>query len=98
MSLRHKAREYAVQMLFQWEIGKQQTERIELGFWQIVRAEKVTRAFADQLFEGTADGAEELDAWISGHAEHWRLERFPVIDRTILRLAAYELRSGKTPP
>ena len=98
MSLRHKAREYAVQMLFQWEIGRQQTERIERGFWQIVRAEKVTRAFADQLFEGTASGAEELDTWIAGHAEHWRLERFPVIDRTILRLAAYELRSTKTPP
>ncbi len=40
MAQRHKAREYALQMLFQWEIGRQQPERIERGFWQIAGAEK----------------------------------------------------------
>jgi N utilization substance protein B len=98
MAQRHKSREYALQMLFQWEIGRQQPERIERGFWQIVRAEKTTRAFADQLFEGAANGAAELDAQVAGHSEHWRPERFAVIDRAILRLAAYELESTKTPP
>jgi N utilization substance protein B len=98
MSLRHKSREYALQMLFQWEIGKQQPERIQRGFWQIARAEKATRLFADHLFEGTTAGATELDSWIAGHAENWRLERFAVIDRAILRMAAFELRSSKTPP
>ena len=98
MSLRHKSREYALQMLFQWEIGRQQPSRIEEGFWTVVRAEKATRVFASQLFEGAVAGAAELDALVAAHAEHWRLERMSVIDRTILRLAAFELRSSKTPP
>ena len=98
MALRHKAREFALQMLFQWEIGRQDPRRIEEGFWRMARAEKNTRALANQLFESSVDGAAELDALVGAHAKNWRLERMAVIDRAILRLAACELRAGKTPP
>jgi len=98
MAQRHKARECALQMLFQWEIGRQELERIERGFWKIVGADKNMRAFADQLFEGAAKNATELDSQVAAMAENWRPERFAVIDRVILRLAAFELSAGKTPP
>ena len=98
MSLRHKAREFALQMLFQWEIGRQDPRRIEEGFWRMARAEKTTRALANELFENSVKCAAELDAMVAGHAQNWRLERMAVIDRAILRLAACELRTGKTPP
>jgi transcription antitermination protein NusB len=98
MSLRHKSREYALQMLFQWEIGRQEPRRIEDGFWRIARAEKSVQVFANALFEGVAAGAAQLDTVVAAHAKNWRLERMAVIDRAILRLAAYELGAGKTPP
>jgi N utilization substance protein B len=98
MALRHKAREYALQMLFQWEIGRQDPRRIEEGFWRMARAEKNTRTLANQLFENSVDEAAELDALVAKHAKNWRLERMAVIDRAILRLAACELRAAKTPP
>jgi N utilization substance protein B len=98
MSLRHKSREFALQMLFQWEIGRQDPRRIEDGFWRIARSEKTTRAFANELFEGTVAGRSELDALVEARTENWRPERMAVIDRAILRLAAYELRAAKTPP
>ena len=97
MPQRHKARQYALQMLFQWEIGRQEPRRIEEGFWRIARAEKSTRDFANELFEGVVKNAKELDALVSAHTENWRLERIALIDRTILRLGAHELRAGKTP-
>jgi N utilization substance protein B len=97
MPQRHKARQYALQMLFQWEIGRQDPRRIEDGFWRIARAEKSTRVFADDLFEAVVKNAAELDALVSKHIENWRLERLAVIDRAILRLGVQELRSGKTP-
>ena len=50
MSARHKSREYALQMLFQWEMGKQEPSRVEDGFWKNVRAQKSTQEFANQLF------------------------------------------------
>jgi N utilization substance protein B len=98
MSLRHKSRECALQMLFQWEIGHQEPGRIEDGFWRMAPAEKRTREFANQLFEGTVTSAAELDALVAARSDNWRPERMAVIDRAILRLAAYELRQTKTPP
>lgn len=98
MSLRHKSREFALQMLFQWEMSPQEPARLEERFWRSARAAESTREFANQLFEGAAAEAPALDALISKHAENWRLERIAAIDRAILRLAAYELRKGETPP
>ncbi len=98
MSLRHKAREFALQMLFQWEIGRQQPALVEAGFWKNARAEKTTRAFAKRLFEGAVAEAAALDELVSAHSVDWRLERFAAIDRAILRLAVHELRAGETPP
>ena len=97
MSQRQKSREYALQMLFQWEMGKQEPSRIEEGFWKIASAQKSTRDFANQLFESAAARAGELDPIISTHAQNWRLERISAIDRTILRLALAEIRTSSTP-
>ena len=98
MSLRHKSREFALQMLFQWEMSPQEPARLEEKFWRSARAAESTRVFANQLFEGAAAEASALDALISKHAENWRLERIAAIDKAILRLAVHELRNGQTPP
>ena len=98
MSLRHKAREFAMQMLFQWDMSPQDAVKLEGRFWESARAAESTRAFANGLFEGAAAEASALDALISAHAENWRLERIAAIDRAILRLAIHELRAAQTPP
>ena len=97
MSLRRKARSFALQMLFQWEIGRQDPRRIEEGFWRIAKAEKNTRAFANDLFEGVVKNASELDAVVTAHMDNWRLDRLALIDRAILRLGVHELRAGTVP-
>jgi transcription antitermination protein NusB len=97
MSLRHKSREYALQMLFQWEMGKQEPAKIENGFWANARAQNSTREFANRLFENAAARTEELDPIISTHTQNWRIERISAIDRAILRLAICELRTSGTP-
>jgi N utilization substance protein B len=98
VSLRRKSRAFALQMLFQWEVGHMDIKRLEDGFWRMARAEPSTRAFANELFEGAAAGAAELDTLLAAHSKNWRIERMGVVDRAILRLAAYELSAGKTPP
>ena len=40
----------------------------------------------------------QIDERITRHAEHWRIERMPAVDRNILRLAVYEMLSTPTPP
>lgn len=98
MSLRSKGREFAMQMLFQWDISEQNLSKLESNFWRSAKAAENTKAFANRLFEGAAKEAAVLDEAIVKHAENWRLERLSAIDRAILRLALYELRATDTPP
>ena len=98
MSLRRKAREFALQMLFQWEMHPQEPARIAAGFWKNARAEKKTRDFANQLFEGVVAAVKGIDPVLEQHAKNWRLERMAAIDRNILRLGICELQAGDVPP
>jgi len=87
-----------MQMLFQWDMSRQDPAKLEAKFWRSAKAADNTRAFANKLFEGAAKEADELDALIVQHAQNWRLERMAIIDRAVLRLAIYELRTAETPP
>ncbi len=55
-------------------------------------------AFMETLATGAAANLPELDSKIAEHAEHWRLERMPRVDRCILRMAVFEMRDIGTPP
>jgi transcription antitermination protein NusB len=97
VSLRSKGREYAMQMLFQWDMSQQESSKLEAKFWKSAKAADTTRKFANELFEGATRDAAALDEIIGRHAENWKLERLAVIDRAILRLAIHELRATGTP-
>jgi transcription antitermination protein NusB len=86
-----------MQMLFQWDMSKQDFAKLEGKFWKSAKAADTTRAFAEKLFEGAAKDIAVLDALIVGHSDNWRFERMAAIDRAILRLSIHELREGETP-
>ncbi len=97
MSLRHKSREFALQMLYESDLGRQSAAQIQKNFWKSARAAAGTREFAKQLFEGALAQAEANDKLVTAFLENWRFERVAAIDRCILRLALYEVRSGTAP-
>ncbi len=97
-TLRRKSREFALQMLFEWDIARQDPARIKRLFWKSARATDFTRKFADHLFEGAVAGAPSADALASLLSANWRLDRFAAIDRCILRLAIFELQASTAPP
>ncbi len=98
MALRRKSREFALQMIFQWEMRRDSPANIAVGFWRNARAAAPTREFAMHLFESAAAQADQVDALLARHATDWRVDRMAAIDRAILRLAVAELRSTGTPP
>ena len=98
MTLRRKSREFALQMLFEWDMAHQKPARIKQNFWKLARAAESTRKFADQLFEGAVTEATSSDKLVEKLSENWRLARLATVDRNILRLAIYELRFGTAPP
>ncbi len=100
MPSRRKSRERALQMLFLWDARRQPVdEAIDAYYDTLFSEERPERdSFAAALLRGTVERAPELDERISRHAEHWRLERMPAVDRNILRLAVYEMIHIGSPP
>ena len=98
MTLRRKSREFALQMLFQWDMTRQMPAQIEKTFWRTARAAESTRKFANELFGGAVAEAEAIDKLLQKHAKNWKLDRMAAIDRSILRLAIFEFRLGDAPP
>lgn len=93
---RHGGREAALQMLYQWEIGRLTMPEVRRLFWAMGEQDAPepsgrTRVFATALADGTVEHLAEIDPLIEESAENWRLARMPVLDRLILRLAVYEL-------
>lgn len=100
---RHRAREAALQMLYQWEVGRSTTADVLKTFWLHEQPDSAAmsddlKAFAERLAAGVSNTVANLDPVITEAAEHWRLERMNVMDRLILRLAIYEfLHEPETP-
>jgi len=90
MGTRRKAREYALQMLFQWDITRDVIDTIAASFWENREEPPAVKDFALQLVTSTVNNVEQIDGIIRRHAEHWRLDRMAVVDRNILRLAIQE--------
>lgn len=98
---RHRAREAALQMLYQWEIGGDDLDAVFDTFPRVQTAplDPSHVALAHDLVRGTAMRLEEIDRLVDTHTQNWRLERLAVIDRLVLRLAVFELLARpETPP
>jgi N utilization substance protein B len=91
MGRRTKARECALQMLYQWERSGQGPEEVAEAFWRVRTTTDETRAMAERLFTGTLKHREGIDEAVTGTLSHWRFDRVADVDKAVLRLGAYEL-------
>ena len=98
MGLRRVARECALQMLYQLDVGKNSKDEILRTYWEMNEHPPRVQEFAEQLFEGTIRQLKQIDRVIQQHTKNWRLVRMAAVDRNVLRLAVFEfLSGGKTP-
>lgn len=95
MGRRRKARESALQILYQLEFDRAEVDEKITQFWKKKRATEDIREYCRWLIEGVLSRLEEIDAAIQSTSEHWRISRMTLIDRNILRLAAFELLAAE---
>ena len=103
MASRHRSRERALQILYQWDMRKQPVEDSIAAFYGSLATEEGEEPpdqdeFTEVLVKGAANKAAAIDRRILEHSEHWRLDRMSTVDRNILRLAIYEMTELSTPP
>jgi len=99
---RHRGREAALQMLYQWEVGRLPLSDVRTVWPEVTDEDEPLTAelsaFANSLAEGVTAHVTELDPLISEAAANWRLERMNVIDRLVMRLAVYEFLYERETP
>lgn len=100
---RHRARESALQILYQWDVAGGDVGQAATTFFTHQWPDREApadelRAFASALARDTVDRLDPIDALIAETADRWRPERMAVLDRLVLRMAACELmREPGTP-
>ncbi|MGZ3427443.1 MAG: transcription antitermination factor NusB [Polyangia bacterium] len=104
MGTRRRAREFALQILYQLDVQEQLSDEQAIGmFWRsfaaTAEAEGALAAdlgeiqpFAEKLVRGVREHLAEIDGQIQNVSKNWRLERMARVDRNLLRLALYELK------
>ena len=103
MSARHRSRARALQVLFLWDLRKQDVGEAISSFYETLGSEEnePTRTDSDEFMEtlvrGAVQNAASIDKVISDKSANWRIERMPAVDRNILRLAVFEMGDLKTP-
>jgi N utilization substance protein B len=114
MGTRRRAREFALQMLYQLDVQDQLSDGQAIAlFWnnfqtasqapaegQTASAAEVGEAqpFAEQLVRGVRSHLGEIDAQLQSASRNWRLERMARVDRNLLRMAVYELKYAEDVP
>jgi N utilization substance protein B len=103
MPARHRSRARALQLLFLWDLRKQEIGEAISSFYDTLGSEEddPKRTDRDEFMETLVRGAVEnvatIDKVISDKSANWRIERMPAVDRNILRLAIFEMADLRTP-
>jgi N utilization substance protein B len=103
MPARHRSRQRALQVMFLWDLRRQPIQEAISAYYETLSSEEddpqpiPPDPFMEILVRGASSAAPEIDLRIASKSEHWRLERMPVVDRNILRLAVFEMKEAGTP-
>jgi N utilization substance protein B len=106
MAARHRSRQRALQVLYQWDLTKQPVEDAIHAFYDTLYSQDngddeeqpAPDPFMEELAKGTSGMAADIDQRISMKSAHWKIERMAAVDRNILRLAIFEMSQRSTPP
>lgn len=99
MGKRRKSREFALQILYQLDITKQDATKTLSQLQDHFSPNEKRDEFAERLVLGVLEHCQEIDGLVEQNSENWRLDRINIVDRNILRIAIFELLyCGEIPP
>src|SRR4051812_43312914 len=98
MSNKRKARETAMQILFAWDAHGSKHDEMARQITHDVSDDPAARQRAVEMATGAWDQREQIDAQVERLAPQWPPRRQPGVDRSLIRLAVWELTNTNTPP
>jgi len=97
MPTRRRAREVALQVLYQFDLNPSAAAVDPLDFLRARLQQPELIRFAEALISGVNNERERIDRILDKRSEHWRVSRMAATDRAVLRLAIFELARSETP-
>ncbi|MBM4142267.1 MAG: transcription antitermination factor NusB [Lentisphaerae bacterium] len=91
MTTRRQNRECAVQLLFQLDMNPAEPDKAFPAFWAERRADPEARQFTEDLVRGVLQNLPQVDEMLTRCTEHWQIGRMGTVERSVLRLALYEM-------
>jgi len=91
MSSRHRAREFVLKALYAYEQGEDTAENLIESIIKSGKLKENDLAFASNLFKKAIENIAPIDAYITGLATNWKIERLAIVDKNILRIAICEV-------
>ena len=98
MKHRHRARRLALQALCCLDAQGDDAMDLALAFVREGRESLDVIAIAERMTRDAWAARDRADQRMATHSTHWDVPRMPVVDRSILRLACWELAAGDAPP
>jgi N utilization substance protein B len=98
MPRRHQSRECALQVLYLLDASQIDPGAALRGFWNDFPRDDSVREYAETIVKGVSDLKSDLDALIERRSLNWRVARMSLVDRNILRIAAWEMRHSPDVP
>ena len=97
-----QSRDVAIQMLYQWEVGRLSVPEVAESFWRIGEVDEGisdrARERAAELVRGTVAHVGQIDRILEDASRNWRLDRMARVDRNLLRIATWELARAADVP
>jgi N utilization substance protein B len=96
---RRQTREWIIQFLFQQDFNPEPIDQALSYFWEENAPVEREQLFAERMIRGVIEHQRALDEMLSQYAKNWSSDRLAAVDRTVMRLALYEmLHCDDTPP
>jgi len=91
VSGRRETREWIIQFLFQLDFNPEPVDIALKDFWEGKEPIDRERAYAEEIIKGVMQRKDELDDRLSQYAKRWDSERMGAVDRTVMRVALFEM-------
>ena len=91
MATRHQSRESVISLLYAKDIGNENIDKFAEDILEDKKIRNQQKEFALALFNGVSENIEELDNELNNHLKEYKVKSIGNIERSILRLGAYEI-------
>jgi len=88
---RRRTREWIIQFLFQTDFNPEDLDVALKDFWADKEISERERQYAEEIIRGVIQHRDELDDILSRYARGWESDRMAAVDRTVMRVALYEM-------